>query len=157
LTKINAENLIETFSKLNDKNFTILRLFNFFGKDMPQQFFIPQMINSLQNKKNFKMTEGKQKRDFLFLDDVIQGLLLSINDKAKNQTLNLCSSQAVSLREIVLECKQKLKSQCKIEFGALPYRENEVWNMVGDNSKIRKLLNFRVEHNLEKAIEKIIN
>jgi len=157
LTKIYAENLIRTFSKLNNKSYTILRLFNFFGKGMPKQFFIPQMIDALQSKDSFDMTEGKQNRDFLYIEDVITGLLLCAQNKeVKNETYNLCSGKAVSLKELVVTIKEQLKSNCKINFGALPYRENEVWNMLGDNSKIKKNLGFEIKYNLVDAIKKII-
>ena len=157
LTKVYSENLINTFSKIYNKKFTILRLFNFFGKDMPKQFFIPQMIDALKTKESFEMTEGEQNRDFLYIDDVVNGMILSAKNKEyKNEIYNLCSGKAVSLKELVTTIKEQLKSNCKINFGALPYRENEVWNMLGDNSKIKKQLGFEVKYNLGKAIKEII-
>jgi UDP-glucose 4-epimerase len=158
LTKLYAEELIGTFSNLYNKHFTVLRLFNFFGKDMPENFFIPQMIQAFQNKAVFEMTEGEQKRDFLYVEDVIQALLLSArSEKALNETFNVCSGQAVSLKQLATEIKQTMKSDCEIRFGALPYRENEVWNMVGDNTKIKKALGFKIGYSLSEAIEQLIN
>ncbi len=158
LTKVYSENLIRTFSKLNQKNYTILRLFNFFGENMPQQFFIPQLIHALQNQDSFDMTEGEQTRDFLYVDDVVSGIILaSKNDKSKQQTYNLCSGEAVSLKTLVQTIKKQLNSQCQINFGALPYRDNEVWNMLGDNSKIKKQLGFEMKYNLSEGINKTIN
>ena len=156
LTKVFAENLIQTFSKIYQKKYTILRLFNFFGKDMSPKFFIPQMIQTLKDNKPFEMTEGEQKRDFLYLDDVINGLILVAKHDAQNETYNLCSGNAVSLKELVLEVKSNLNSQSEIVFGALPYREHEVWNMVGDNSKIQKTFGFEVKFDLRKGINEII-
>lgn len=158
LTKLYAEALIGTFSNLYNKHFTVLRLFNFFGKDMPENFFIPQMIQAFQNKAVFEMTEGAQKRDFLYVEDVIQALLLSAkSEKALNETFNVCSGQAVSLKQLATEIKRTMKSDCEIRFGALPYRENEVWNMVGDNTKIKKALGFKIGYSLNEAIEQLIN
>ena len=157
LTKLYAETLINTFSELYNKHFTILRLFNFFGKEMPANFFIPQMIQAFQNEAAFEMTAGEQKRDFLYVDDIIQALLLSAgSEKALNETFNVCSGQAVSLKQLATEIKTTLKSGCEIKFGALPYRENEVWNMVGDNTKIKKALGFKVRYDLNEAIKQII-
>ncbi len=157
LTKVYAENLIKTYSKTYDKKYTILRLFNFFGKDMSDKFFIPQMIASLKNNSSFGMTEGEQKRDFLYIDDVINAMVLSVtNSTQQNEIYNVCSGVAVSLRELVLTSKDKLKSDCRIDFGALDYRENEVWNMVGNNDKIKKDLGFEPKYNLEGAIGMMI-
>jgi len=158
LTKVYSENLIRTFSHLNHKNFTILRLFNFYGKNMSKEFFIPQMINALKTKKSFEMTEGAQTRDFLYIDDVVNGMLLSAQKTTfKNQTYNLCSSHAVSLKELVLLIKETINSNCNIHFGALPYRKNEIWNMMGDNSKIRKKLGFKTTYSLKSGISQLIN
>ncbi len=156
LTKVFAENFINTFSKTYDKGFTILRLFNFFGRNMSPKFFIPQMINTLRKHEKFEMTEGEQKRDFLYLDDVISAMIFAARQPATNEIYNVCSGEAVSLKELVLEIKEKLNSQSEIIFGALPYRENEVWNMVGDPTKIREKLNFTPRYNLAKGIEQML-
>lgn len=156
LTKVFAENFINTFSKTYGKGFTTLRLFNFFGRNMSPKFFIPQMINTLRENKTFEMTEGEQKRDFLYLDDVISAMVLAARQPATNEIFNVCSGEAVSLKELVLEIKNKLNSQSKIVFGALPYRENEVWNMVGDNHKIKEKLGFTPSYNLASGIEQML-
>lgn len=156
LTKVYSENLVKTFSETYHKGYTILRLFNFFGKGMPEQFFIPQMIEALQNKISFDMTQGEQTRDFLYIDDVVKGLLLVASNNATNQTYNLCSGEAVSLKKLVKTLHKQLNSKCIVNFGALPYRENEVWNMLGDNSKIKKKLGFEVHYTIERAIKELI-
>jgi UDP-glucose 4-epimerase len=124
---------------------------------MPPKFFIPQMLDSLRKNEVFEMTKGEQKRDFLYLDDVIDAMILSLKYEAKNETFNVCSGEAVSLRQLVVEMKSKLKSKSEIIFGALPYRDNEVWNMVGDNKKIRDAISFVPGFNLSSGIEQLIS
>lgn len=158
LSKICSEQLVQTFSRTYQTNHTILRLFNFFGKDMPEAFFIPQLIRSLRSDPVFNMTEGEQARDFLHVDDVIRALLLAgSKSEACGQVFNVCSGESVTLRELVLLFQEKIASTCRIEFGALPYRENEIWNMVGSPERIRKMLGFTPELTLEQAIEKTLN
>lgn len=158
LSKVFAENGIKTFSDIYKTNYTILRLFNFYGIDMPQTFFIPQLIHSLKYEKTFKMTMGKQARDFLYVEDIMQGLILAAsNQKAKNQTFNVCCGEGISLRDLVLNCKEALQSDCYIDFGAFPYRENEIWNMVGDNTKITEMLGFKPMYELKKTLKQLYN
>jgi len=157
LSKVCAENAIRTFSGLHKKNFTILRLFNFFGRNMPEAFFIPQLSQSLRRDPVFKMTKGEQARDFLYVNDIVDALLLAAKDnKAQGETFNVCSGKSTTLRQLVTEFKNRIKSKCKIEFGALPYRESEVWNMVGSNAKIKRTLGFKPHYTLAKAIEQLI-
>ncbi len=150
LSKCFAELAVKTFSEIHNKNFTILRLFNFYGKDMPGSFFVSQLINSLKNNDVFKMTLGEQKRDFIHINDVVNAMLLTASNTiyAKNEIFNVCTGNSISIKNLALQCKQLLKANCKIEFGALPYRENEIWDMTGDNSKIVSKLGFKINHDL---------
>jgi UDP-glucose 4-epimerase len=157
LSKFFAETVIRTFSELNKKSYTVLRLFNFFGKGMPEAFFITQLIHALKYDTVFKMTKGEQTRDFLYVEDVLNALVLSASkDEAKNEIFNVCSGQGITLKQLATEIQQQIKGNCRIEFGALPYRENEVWEMVGSNKKIGQRLGFRQEYNLKGAIYEII-
>lgn len=158
LTKVMAENLIKTFSQQYHQNFTILRLFNFYGENMSEDFFISQMINSLKRGEDFLMTKGEQSRDFLFVEDVIRALTLTaINPAAYNETFNVCSGIGSSLASLATFVNQKMDVTAKVKLGALPYRENEVWEMIGDNSKIKEKLGFIPAFSMDLGLEKLIN
>lgn len=158
LTKINAENLIRTYCKNKKIEFTILRVFNFFGENMSESFFIPQMINSLKKEKDFLMTKGEQKRDFLYVKDVVNALVLtSKNKKSYGQTMNVCSGEGIELSKFAKTVNNLINSKAKIVLGAIPYRKNEVWEMIGDNSKLKALTGFSPKFSIEKGLEIIIN
>lgn len=147
LSKYNAEMAIKTFSELYNKNYTILRLFNFYGEDMPKSFFLPQLIEKLKNDEDFDMTFGEQKRDFLHVTDILKAMILAIDIEAYNELFNVCSGNGKTIKEIALDLKQLLKSKSDINFGKLPYRNNEVWEMIGDCSKLKQRLNFSPSDN----------
>ena len=158
LTKMSAEFLIETFCNQHNKKYTNLRVFNFFGKNMPESFFIPQMINSLKRSEDFMMTKGEQVRDFLYIDDVIDALLLTAkNTTSYGETMNVCSGKGTRLRQLAKAVNTTMKTNAKIVLGALPYRDNEVWEMIGDQSKIKRITGFEPKISIEKGIEMIIN
>mgnify|MGYP005992192335 CR=1 FL=1 len=138
---------IKTFSELFNKNYTILRLFNFYGEDMPKSFFLPQLIEKLKNDEDFDMTFGEQKRDFLHITDILNAMILAVDEEAYNELFNVCSGEGKTIKEIALELKQLLKSKSSINFGKLPYRNNEVWEMIGDCSKLKQRLNFSPNEN----------
>ncbi|HRS18965.1 MAG TPA: NAD(P)-dependent oxidoreductase [Bacteroidales bacterium] len=156
MTKVFAEVAIQSVALNYGLNYTILRLFNFFGENMPPNFFIPQMLNAFKYEEVFKMTNGEQARDFLYVGDIINALLLTAtNPKSKQQIFNVCSAKSITLKDFVTLCHKSLQSTCRIDFGALPYRENEIWNMVGDNTKIRQTLGFEVQYDISTIIQKI--
>ena len=157
LSKAAAELSIQVFSKIYNKPYTILRLFNIYGPNLPESFFIPQLITALEENRDFDTTKGEQKRDFVFIDDIIDALIAVAADrKANNQIFNICSGKSTSLRELALYIKKLIPSKTSINFGAIPYRENEIWNMVGSNAKIGSLLNFRINSQILNFIEKCL-
>ena len=158
LSKSSAELLIETYAKNNPLKYTILRVFNFFGEGMPEDFFIPQMIKSLKRGEDFLMTKGEQIRDFLYVGDVVNALVLTAShSKSYGETLNVCGGEGTELRALALSINKYVDSEAKVVLGALPYRSSEVWEMIGSNKKIKDLLGFEPEYTIEQGIEILIN
>ena len=157
LSKAAAELSIQTFSNIYHKPYTILRLFNIYGPNLPESFFIPQLVNALKENKNFDMTMGEQKRDFVFIDDIINALInVAKNSNANNQIFNVCSGKSTSLKDIALKIQKMIPSKAKINFGSIPYRKNETWDMVGDNTKIKETLFFDNKINLSEGLKRLI-
>ena len=104
LTKVIAENLIRTYSDIYKKPYTIIRLFNFYGPDMPENFFLSQLINTLKRDEIFKMTKGEQKRDYLYIDNLIDSIIaICKSEKCIGEIINVCSGKGIELRELALE------------------------------------------------------
>jgi UDP-glucose 4-epimerase len=157
LTKEMAEQLIKTFCNQYNRNYTILRLFNFFGKNMSEDFFISEMINNLKRGEDFLMTKGEQKRDFLFVEDVIRALILATEKpEAYNETLNVCSGVGSPLASLARMINSKIQGTAKVKIGALPYRNNEVWEMIGTTTKCKETLGFIPHYSLEDGLDKIL-
>ncbi|MDB9721230.1 NAD(P)-dependent oxidoreductase [Winogradskyella sp.] len=157
LSKYCAEVAVQTFSEIYSKKYTVLRLFNFFGKDMPDNFFMSQLMDKLKNNEDFNMTAGEQKRDFLYLKDVINAMLLAEGNAANQHIFNVCSGIGKPIKDIAFEVKQSLKSSSKINLGALQYQDNEVWEMIGDNSKIKKTLGWQPEYTFSQGLQDCVS
>lgn len=141
LTKVMAEYLIKTYSQIYSKPFTILRIFNFFGIDMPKSFFINQLSETLKKGEVFEMTGGGQKRDFIQINDLLSVIISITKLKDCNaETLNICSGRGIKIKDIAIKISKKLKKEHLLKIGALPYRNNEIWNMIGSNNKIKSRL-----------------
>jgi UDP-glucose 4-epimerase len=137
LSKIMAEQLIQTFSKTYNKPYSIFRLFNFFGSGMPENFFINQLVASLKADKPFNMTYGEQVRDFTFIDDVLDAIIgISTSEKSPGEVINICSGKGIKLSDLAMEIGQHYNKTHLIKFGALPYRDNEIFNMTGSTNKL---------------------
>ena len=158
LTKRSAELLIETFCNNHNKKYTNLRVFNFYGENMPESFFIPQMIKSLKRGEDFNMTKGEQVRDFLYVGDVVNALILTAkSSNSYGETMNVCSGKGTQLRQLAEAVNKTMNTEAKIVIGAIPYRDSEVWEMIGDQSKIKKITGFKPTTSIEEGIEIVIN
>lgn len=157
LSKYTAEQIIQTYATLHGIPFTILRLFNFFGKNMSEDFFIPQMVNTLLRGKDFLMTKGEQLRDFLYVDDVTEALLLAaIQPDSRNELFNVCSGTATKLADLAADVNRFLNTKARVIPGALPYRENEVWEMIGSTDKISEKLGFKPKTSITEGIQLLV-
>lgn len=158
LTKISAELSIQTYCNQYQKKFTNLRVFNFYGEHMPESFFIPQMINSLKRGEDFNMTKGEQVRDFLYVGDVVDALLLTAKTTdSYGETMNVCSGEGTELSQLAKAVNKTMSTEAKIVLGAIPYRDSEVWEMIGDQTKIKKITGFKPKTTIEEGIEIVIN
>ena len=106
LTKRLGEELVLHWSEVYNLNFTSFRLFNVYGpRSRTTGAYGAMFVFLAQKIANKPMTivgNGKQKRDFTYVSDVVDGLLKSIhNKKSDNQILNLGTGRAVSVNQIV--------------------------------------------------------
>ena len=141
LTKLMAESLIKTYSSLYVKPYTIARIFNFYGEDQPQGFFFRQLIDALYNDEAFRMTKGEQKRDFSHVNAVLEMIInLTSSIGSNNQIVNICSGKSIAIKDLAYEIAQTKGKEDLLLVGALPYRDNEVWDMMGDNAKYNSIV-----------------
>jgi nucleoside-diphosphate-sugar epimerase len=101
-----------------------------FGPRDDNQKFIPFIIHTLlHNPSKLALTAGQQRRDFVYVADVAD---LFVHIVKHVDTLNTFeefsagTGQSVSIREIVEYIHDSIKSTTSLEFGALPYRINEI-------------------------------
>jgi len=60
------------------------------------------------------------------------------------------------MRTLALTVLDLLGNPVEPRFGALPYRPNEIWRMVGDSRLSRELLGWRPHHDLAAGLTKTI-
>lgn len=138
LSKLMAENLIQTFSATYNKPYTIFRIFNFYGKQMPATTLFGQLLEAARSQQNFKMTKGEQKRDYLSIDQLTDQILFVLLQNKSLGVINLCSGSSVSISEFAETFQSVVSNSFKIE-KTMPYRPNEIWDIVGSTEKLTKL------------------
>ncbi len=115
-----------------------LRIEHMYGPDDSVKKFIPSMITSLLVDSDIVLTEGSQRRDFVYVDDVARAfvrVLDNVDHLEQYNEFGMGSGVSTSIREAVEYLKTCTKSTSELKFGALPYRENEIMDSHADVSQ----------------------
>lgn len=135
---------------------------HFYGPYDDDTKFVSYIIDRiLNNAEKIDLTAGKQKRDFIYIDDVVSAFITIIKnmDKFKKGFLRyeIGTGNAVEIQKFVRLVKDIAKNnRTALYFGAIPYRENETMKSRADITEICKL-NWKPEYTLEEGLLRTIN
>jgi nucleoside-diphosphate-sugar epimerase len=150
-----AENLIRGWSGLYDKPWTIFRIFNFYSAGMPPTTFVPQLLNAIRQGEDFEMTAGAQARDYLHIDDLLYYMREStFRHLFPGEVVNLCSGKAITMREIADTMMEITGADIALK-KTLPYRANEIWEIRGDNTRLRSAFPDYVVRDLPEGLREM--
>lgn len=161
LTKNHFEDWLSLYSdKIKCIN---LKLDHFYGPNDKPIKFIAWIIQELKNNvEKIDLTEGTQTRDFIYIDDVVSAFDIVI-EKEKNipngklNTFEVGTNNKTTIKEMVITIKEKLgNTKTKLNFGAIPYRKNEVLDYQVDTTGLH-LLGWKPEYlSVRKGIQKLL-
>ena len=159
LSKKQFSEIGQQFAHLGKINFIDAKLEHMYGEDDANTKFVTFMLEALQNNQDeLKLTAGEQRRDFIYVDDVVEAywkILTSQSNDKKYQQYEVGTGKTISIKELVMLAKSITKSQTKLVFGAIPYRENEIMN---SKANVESLLNlgWQAKVDIETGIRKIV-
>lgn len=135
----------------------VVRPGNLFGKYQNTSKFIPYVITQLIKNEDLDVTPCEQKRDFISAPVFSKciGLLLENHEKCLGQIVNVASGKSNSLKEIIETSKSILNSSSRINYGAKPYRQNEVMDLKCSMDKFERITNQHVVLDLNIELKKL--
>lgn len=119
----------------------IARLFMTYGPgQQDNQKLVPYTILSLLQGKAPKLTSGNRLVDWIYVGDVVEGLLAAaLATDLDGCTVELGSGKLTSIRSVVEKIEQLVGSNAKPIFGALPDRAMEQTRMADTNTTYARL------------------
>lgn len=138
-----------------------LRLEHFYGPDDDATKFTAHIVNScITNVPEIRLTLGEQRRDFIYIDDVVSAYILLLREiQGAPPTLrefDVGSGTSISIKEFVTMVKRLTGSSTNLNFGAIPYRDGEVMNSVANVAPL-SALGWQCEHDIETGIRKLLD
>ena len=156
-SKLSAEHYCNAIGKLTGLKYTIVRLSNSYGPfDPPGKFrnVIPNFFDAAMHNKNLVITgTGNETRDFTYVDDTVNGILLAARKKSsENQLFNLGTGQETKILKIAKIILNLTKSDSKIVFKSRRTFDPIIRRKM-DISKSRKLLGYSPETKIEDGLK----
>jgi UDP-glucuronate 4-epimerase len=154
-TKKSNELMAYTYSHLFNIPLTGLRYFTVYGPwgrpDMALFLFTSAILKGRAiDIYNF----GKMKRDFTYIDDIVNGTISSLDNPFKYEIFNLGNSKTVELMELIKIVEQELGVNAKKKF--LPLQPGDVPETYADIDKAKNMLGYNPKTSISSGVKKFI-
>jgi len=154
-TKKSAELMCHAYSHMYNIPMTCLRLFTAYGPrgrpDMAPYKFTELIYN---NKELEMFGDGKTKRDYTYVKDIVDGILAAVGKEFKFEVINLGNSKPVELRQFISIIEENLGKKAKIK--KMPLQPGEVDVTYADVKKAERLLTWKPKTDIKNGMKKFI-
>ena len=155
-TKKSNELMAHSYSHLYKLHTTGLRFFTVYGPwgrpDMAIYIFTEKII---KNKKISVFNHGNMKRDFTYIDDIIDGVMASIEKNYLCEIFNFGNNNPVGLIDMIRIIENILNRSAKIDLKKMQL--GDVEKTFADIEYTKQKLAFNPSINLEKGVLEFIN
>ncbi len=134
-----------------------VRPFQVYGPGQAARTLIPAAIRAALAGEDFSMTPGEQARDFVYVDDVVAGMLAAVEAPGvEGDSLDLGTGQTHAVRDVVERVWTMTGAQGQMLPGALPYRPGVAMRLVADADRAARLTGWRARVDLEDGLRRTI-
>lgn len=154
-TKLAGEQLCYTYHHLFDLPVTCLRFFTVYGPRQRPEMAIHQFGRKILDGVPITVYgDGTSRRDYTYVDDIIDGVVLSLDKPFPYDIFNLGESRTSSLDELVSLLEESLSRKARIE--RLPDQPGDVPVTYADVSKARRILGYDPQVPVEEGIRRFV-
>lgn len=130
-----------------------------YGENQDKSMFLPSLVDAIRKKKNFKMTMGEQYRDYIYIDDLIEAIIILLNNKnlGLGEIINITYGESYPIKKIAVKLANLIKNdgELMLKIGSINYRKTEVMNYYTSNQKAKDILGWYPKTSLEVGLKKI--
>ena len=160
-TKIAADAMAMSFYNAFNLPVTIARPFNTYGPRQSARAVIPTIITQIANgATKIKLGDITPTRDFNYVDDTCRGFIaLAECDESIGQVVNIGSNFEISIGDTLNMIKELMDSDVKfiVDSQRIRPEKSEVFRLLCDNSKIKKLTGFKSQVGIREGLQRTID
>lgn len=155
------QDLLEYYIKAHDFKTITLLPYNTYGPGDRRNNLFSLLKNCLLNKIEIKLTAGEQFMDLLYIEDLVEAYIKTLDYLLKKKSLEhekifIGSGKAVTLKGIVHLYKKISGQNMPVIFGGIPYRKRECMFAQGNIAEAQKKLKWKPKHSLIEGIKKTL-
>lgn len=155
-TKAAGELLCHTYSHLYDLRSVCLRFFTVYGARQRPDLAIHKFVRLISQGKPIPVFgDGRTRRDYTYIDDIIAGVRAAIDfDQTNYEVINLGESRTVELRELIALLEQQIGHKAIID--SQPVQPGDAPQTFADITKARHLLGYNPQTQIEDGIRRFV-
>lgn len=157
LSKLTATNLCQMMARTLAVPVCVLRPSVVYGPEQGDDMFVPALVRALLLGERFPMTAGEQTRDFVFVGDLVEAILLAgSTPNLGGEVINIGSGLATSIAALADSVEAVTDSHGHTDRGAVAYRGAEPMNYAMNITKAERLLGWRPATTLGEGLRQTI-
>ena len=152
-TKKSGELMCYNYHHLFDFDIFCLRYFTVYGPRQRPEMAISYFTKNIKDGKSIRVFgDGTSRRDYTYIDDIVQGVCKSIENLSGYEVINLGESATITLTDLIGTIEDVVGKKAIIE--RLPMQPGDVNQTFADITKARTLLGYNPTTLVRDGIEK---
>ena len=157
--KMASEHYMRIYVKQFGLTCTALRLFNIYGegqnmKNLKQGMISIYLAMAIKDHKITVKGSKDRFRDFVYIDDVVDAFLRSIDREGGYEAMNVCTGQPTTVETVVNTIVHELGEQIEVEY--TQGTPGDQFGIYGNNRKILEVLGWEPHVPFDEGIRKMI-
>ncbi len=158
--RIFCERVSELYNRLYGMNIAAMRFFSVYGWHEESKNGYANLITQFmwdfnRNKSPVVYGNGRQKRDFVFVDDVVEAMIKASNRNRGFDIYNVGTGRNYSINDMISKLRKYTGKNIKAKYVKMPVK-NYVMETLADTRKAQKKLGFKAKVNLDQGIKMLL-
>jgi UDP-glucuronate 4-epimerase len=154
-TKVADEAMAHSYFNLYKIPTVCLRFFTVYGPRQRPDLAIHKFAKLISQDKAIEVYgDGSAKRDFTYIDDIIDGVLKSIDIDCHFEIFNLGESRTTDVNALIKMLEERIGKKANIKY--LPPIPGDVPITYADVSKAKSVLSYNPQTQIEAGLDKFV-
>lgn len=155
--KATQTHLCQVYSKIYNKPSVLLRLFNVYGQYEEKGRLVHNVIQSVLEQKPILLATGKEARDLIYMDDVVDAFLTVLKRKQfYGEVFNIGTGVQSTIEGLAKQVVMLTQSNSEIKLNHYEGRQWDSRRWVADMKKTNTVFRWKAKYSLEKGLKKTI-